>query len=89
MAWTIEYSSAVKARLRKLDRNTARRITEYMEQDIGLLDNPRAKARKIQSGEYKGCWRYRVRDHRVICDIQDKALRILVLRVGRRDEVYR
>ncbi|HTJ55929.1 MAG TPA: type II toxin-antitoxin system RelE/ParE family toxin [Nitrosospira sp.] len=34
-------------------------------------------------------WRYRVGDYRVICDIRDNALRILVLTIGHRREVYR
>ncbi|MBN8222825.1 MAG: type II toxin-antitoxin system RelE/ParE family toxin [Spirochaetes bacterium] len=34
-------------------------------------------------------WRYRVGDCRVICDIQDGALRVLVVQVGNRREVYR
>lgn len=60
-----------------------------MEQRIAPLDNPRAKARKMQSGQYRGCWRYKVGDYRVICDIQDGALCILALAVERRDKVYR
>ena len=89
MAWTIDYSRMASVRLRKLDRNTARRIVDYMEQRIATLDNPRSKARKMEGGRFSGYWRYRVGDHRVICDIQDSALRILELRVGRRDSVYR
>ena len=58
-------------RLRKLDRNTAQRIVDYMEQRIAPLGNPRSKARKMEGGRFSGYWRYRVGDHRVICDIQD------------------
>ena len=89
MAWTIDYSRMASVRLRKLDRNIAQRIVDYMEQRIAPLGNPRSKARKMEGGRFSGYWRYRVGDHRVICDIQDSALRILVLRVGRRDSVYR
>jgi mRNA interferase RelE/StbE len=39
-----------------------------------------------QLGAY---WRYRVDDYRVLCDIQDDALRILVIDIGNRREVYR
>ncbi|MCY4528639.1 MAG: type II toxin-antitoxin system RelE/ParE family toxin [Chloroflexi bacterium] len=88
MAWTIDYSRAAKARLKKLNRNTARRITEYMDERVASLDNPRSRGKAL-SGPYSGYWRYRVGDYRVICDIQDGALCILALAVERRDKVYR
>ena len=34
-------------------------------------------------------WRYRVGRFRVVCDLQDEAVRVLVVRIGRQDEVYR
>lgn len=88
MAWTIDYSPPAERRLRKLDRNTARRIVEYMEKRVAPLDNPRSRGKAL-TGSHVGLWSYRVGDHRVICDILDNALCILVLRVGRRDTVYR
>jgi mRNA interferase RelE/StbE len=41
------------------------------------------------SGPLAGYWRYRVGDHRVICDIQDKKLIVLVVTIGDRKDVYR
>ena len=88
MAWTIEYSNAARTQLRKLDQQTARRIVDYMDQRVSVLENPRDLGQAL-SGPLGGLWRYRVGDCRVICDIQDQVLRILVARVGRRDTVYR
>ena len=88
MAWTIEYSPTARKRLRKLDGNTQRRILRYMDERVALLDNPRRRGRAL-SGPFAGLWRYRVGDYRVICDIQDDALRVLVVDVDRRDEAYR
>ncbi|MDE2716364.1 MAG: type II toxin-antitoxin system RelE/ParE family toxin [Chloroflexota bacterium] len=88
MAWTIEYSRAASRQLRKLDRHTVQRVLDYMNERVAVLDDPRSRG-KAMSGHYSGYWRYRVGDHRVICDIQNNALCILVLRVGRRDKVYR
>jgi mRNA interferase RelE/StbE len=34
-------------------------------------------------------WRYRVGDYRIICDLQDGTLRVLVLEVAHRKDVYR
>ena len=89
MDWEIDYSRAAQRQLRKLDRDTAQRIMNFMDTRVATLDNPRIRAEPL-SGNWAGFWRYRVgRSHRVICDIQDDVLRVLVVRVARRDEVYR
>ena len=66
----------------------ARRIVDYMNERVAGLDDPRTLG-TVLTGPLGGLWRYRVEDCRVICDIQDGALRILVVRVGSRDKVYR
>ena len=88
MAWTIDYADTARSQLRKLDKQTARRIVDYMDERIADLENPRS-AGKALTGPLGGLWRYRVGDCRVICDIQDGALRVLVVQVGNRGEVYR
>ena len=88
MAWRIEYTDTARTQLRKLDRDTARRIINYMDERVAVLDDPRSVGQAL-TGPLGGLWRYRVGDCRVICDIQDDALRVLVVRVGRRDRVYR
>ena len=87
MAWTIEYTDTARTQLRKLDRQTSQRIVDYMDKHIAPLDNPRDMGHTL-TGPLGGLWRYRVGDFRVICDIQDRALRVLVVRVGGRDKVY-
>lgn len=48
----------------------------------------RATGKRLQ-GPLGGLWRYRVGDMRVICQIEDQVLRVLVLRLGKRSEIYR
>ena len=88
MAWAIDYADTAKAQLQKLDKQTARRILDYMDERIVGLENPRNTGKAL-TGPFGGLWRYRVGDCRVICDIQDNALRVLVVRVGNRRDVYR
>jgi mRNA interferase RelE/StbE len=88
LAWTIEYAETAKKQLRKLDRVAARRIVDFMDERVATSVNPRTIGKALQ-GPLGDLWRYRVGDFRVICDIQDKVLTILVLRVGNRREVYR
>ena len=88
MAWAIDYADTAKAQLHKLDKQTARRILDYMDERIAGLENPRNTGKAL-TGPFGGLWRYRVGDCRVICDIQDNALRVLVVQVGNRRDVYR
>jgi mRNA interferase RelE/StbE len=88
LAWTIEYTDTAKGQLRKLDKQTARRIIDFMDERIAGQENPRNTGKAL-TGPLGGLWRYRVGDCRVICDIQDGALRVLVVQVGNRREIYR
>jgi mRNA interferase RelE/StbE len=89
LAWTIEYTDSAKRELRKLDKQTARRIVNFMDERIGKAANPRELGKAL-TGETLGVyWRYRVGNYRIICDIQDKSLCVLVIRLGSRREVYR
>ena len=88
MAWTIEYTESATRQLRKLDRQSALRIVDYMEARVAGSGDPRS-AGKALTGPLGGLWRYRIGDHRVICEIVDGALKVLVVRMGVRKEVYR
>ncbi len=88
MAWTIEYAETAKKQLRKLDRAAAWRIVDFMDERVAPSVNPRTIGKALK-GPLGDLWRYRVGDYRVICDIQDKVLTILVLQIGNRREVYR
>ena len=41
MVWTIDYADTAKGQLRKLDKQTARRILDFMDERIASLENPR------------------------------------------------
>jgi len=88
LAWTIEYTDAARRQLRKLDKPSARRILDYMDQRIAPLEDPRSQGKALH-GPLGDLWRYRVGEYRIICDLQDWQLRVLVVRVGRRKDIYR
>jgi len=88
LAWTIDYTDTAKTQLRKLDKQSAKRILDFMDERVASRDDPRTTGKALK-GPLGGLWRYRVGDYRVICEIQDGALRILVVQLGNRREVYR
>lgn len=88
MPWTIEYTETAKNQLGKLDRPVALRVLDYMDERIAPLDDA-CSTGKALTGALGGFWRYRVGDVRVICEIQKGVLRVLVVEIGHRREVYR
>ena len=88
MNWTIEFSEVAIKQLKKLDKQTRLRIFDYLEKRICTADDPKQQGKALIHNK-AGLWRYRVGDFRVICQVNDKTIRILVLAVGHRKDVYK
>ena len=88
MAWAIEYAETAKKQLRKLDKPVARRIVDFMDERIASGNDPRRLGKALK-GPLGDLWCYRVGDFRILCDLQDDVLIVLVLQIGNRREVYR
>lgn len=88
MAWRIEITRTATKQITKIDRQAQKSILKFMRERLSHADNPRQWGRALQ-GEKRGLWRYRVGDYRLICDIQDEKITILVLELGHRKDVYR
>lgn len=87
MAWRIEIDKDVQREMKKLDKQVAKRITAKLR-EVSQLDDPRSMGKGL-TGNLAGLWRYRVGDYRIICDIEDGVLLILVVDVAHRREVYK
>jgi mRNA interferase RelE/StbE len=87
LAWSINFNKKSEKELSKLDKQTQQKIVKFL---YGLEnnDNPRKSGRALK-GDLGLFWRYRVGDYRIICQIEDETIMILVLSVGHRKEVYR
>ena len=88
MAWRVEFIPAAQRELGKLDRQAARRIGAYLQELVTSCSDPRQRGQGLTANR-TGLWRYRVGDYRVICEIQDGLLVVLVVRVSHRSEAYR
>jgi mRNA interferase RelE/StbE len=89
LAWQIEFDESAKADLAKMDKPIAKRITKFMRERVAALDDPRSIGEALKGSQLGDLWKYRVGDYRIISDIQDELVRVYVVKVGNRREVYR
>ena len=89
MVWRVELDPAAERELDKLDPQNARRILTFLHSRVAVLDDPRSLGEALKGSRLGEFWKYRVGDYRLISSIEDGALRILVVKVGNRREVYR
>ncbi|TQO20175.1 mRNA interferase RelE/StbE [Rhodoglobus vestalii] len=86
MSYTIRFTPKAAKQVGKLDPAAAKRIRGFLEQKLAQLDNPRLLGKKLVNDEF---WRYRVGDYRILTNIDDDQILILIVEVAHRREVYR
>jgi mRNA interferase RelE/StbE len=89
MTWKVELDPAVERELGKLDQQIARRILTFLYSRVAQLDDPRIIGEPLKGSKLGDFWKYRMGDYRIIASIEDDTLRIVVVRIGNRKDVYR
>jgi mRNA interferase RelE/StbE len=87
MTWNVEFDDRASRELRKLNPNIQDRILKWIRETLAVNEDPRRVGKSLK-GNMKGLWRYRVGDYRIISQIQDDSILILVIRIGHRKDVY-
>ena len=86
--YEVIYSESVKKQLKKIDKQTARIIKNWIEKNLINTIDPRTKGKPLK-GNLKGIWRYRVGDYRIFATIEDDKLVFFLFDIGHRKEVYK
>ena len=86
--YSVEFNSIARKKVDKLDAPVRRRITQWVEKNLEGCENPRAHGHAL-AGKLKDHWRYRVGDYRLIADIQDDKIIILIVNVDKRNDIYK
>ena len=89
MVWIIKYTESSSKQLKKLDKQTALRVLDYMDERVAVLSDPRSLGKNLKGPKMGEYWRYRVGDIRVVCNISDGQMTVQVIEIGNRREVYR
>jgi mRNA interferase RelE/StbE len=88
LVWTIEIARTAEKQIRKLDAAAQKSVVCFLRERLKSAENPRQWGKPLH-GDKRGLWRYRVGDYRLICDIQDAKITVLVLEVAHRRDVHR
>lgn len=88
MSYKLVVSDDVRKQIKKMDKHVGLMLAKDMKKRLDGLTNPREYGKAL-TGQYKGLWRYRIGNYRVICDIVDDELIVLALEVGHRKEIYK
>jgi len=81
------FTDKAKKELKKMDRYTAMLITAWVRKNLEGCSDPRQHGKGL-SANRNGQWRYRVGDYRLVAEINDETITILILTIGHRRDVY-
>ena len=87
MIYHVEFTKYALKELKKLDKGTASLIVGWIRKNLEGCENPRIHGKGL-TADKSGQWRYRVGDYRIIAQIQDEKVTILVVNIGHRREIY-
>jgi mRNA interferase RelE/StbE len=87
VSWVYRFDERALKELKKLGRPAQIEILAYLDKRVAGKENPRRFGKALR-GNLAGLWRYRVGDYRILCQIKEGQLLILVISVGHRKNVY-
>ena len=87
VSWTIEFERSAAREFRKLDPVVQRRLRDFFQRRVLPADSPRVSGKPLR-GKQANFWRYRIGSWRVVAEMQDHRLVMLIVRVGHRGQVY-
>ena len=87
-SYEVRLGKKAQKSLKKMDKNDSRIIMAWISKNLVNCEDPYIHGKSLE-GNLKGKWRYRVGDYRLICNIDDEKVVILILEAGHRREIYK
>ena len=87
MKYAVEFTERALKDIKKLDKHVASLILGWVRKNLEGCENPRAHGKGLSANK-SGQWRYRVGDYRLLALIEDDKIKIVIINVGHRREVY-
>jgi mRNA interferase RelE/StbE len=89
LAWKFNFTKVAEKQLDAFDKTEQKNILNFLFNRVALLGDPRSIGEALKGKKYKGLWKYRRGDYRIICRIVDEQISIVVVKIGNRREIYR
>ncbi|RRD95267.1 type II toxin-antitoxin system RelE/ParE family toxin [Clostridiales bacterium COT073_COT-073] len=87
MSYELVITEKFEKSFRKLDRQIQKIIKSWIDKNLVGCDEPRLHGKGLTSNR-SGQWRYRIGDYRILADIQDTKLILILVDVGHRKNIY-
>lgn len=87
MAYKIVYEKRALKNLQKIDKSQQRMIIAWIEKNLQNTSNPKRHGKALK-GQLKEYWRYRVGNYRILADINQDEVKIIVINIGHRKDIY-
>lgn len=88
MKYELKIEKKALKKLKKMDKNISALLISWINRNLAETDDPRQQGKAL-SGNYKGFWRYRVGDYRIIAMIKDEEILISIIDLGHRKDAYK
>lgn len=88
MKYTVTYTPRAIKQLKNLDKHVQALLMGWIEKNLVGCTEPRRHGKPL-TADRSGQWRYRIGDYRVIAELSDQTITILVLNIGHRREIYK
>ncbi|WHN65166.1 type II toxin-antitoxin system RelE/ParE family toxin [Cysteiniphilum sp. QT6929] len=87
--WRVVFDKKAEKQFNGLDSQVKKRIAKFIDERLIPSSDPRDLGKPLVGKSFGNHIRFRIGDYRLICDIQDQEITVLVLRIGHRREIYR
>ncbi|WP_314025043.1 type II toxin-antitoxin system RelE/ParE family toxin [Filifactor alocis] len=87
MSYKLTTTEKFDKAFKKLDKQTQRILKSWIDKNLMDCEDPRIHGKGLTANR-SGQWRYRVGDYRILAEIQDNKLILILIDVGHRNNIY-
>lgn len=88
MNYRLKTTPKFEKSFRKLDRSTQKIIKNWINKNLSGCEDPRQHGKGLTANR-TGEWRYRIGNYRLLCEIRDEEIVIVMLNIGHRRDIYK
>lgn len=88
MSYKLKFEKNALKSLTKIDSNQRILLMAWIQKNLDQCENPRSHGKAL-SGKLNNYWSYRVGDYRIVVEIIDNELIIIVISIGHRRDIYK